>query len=131
MKVFVTAITVVGVVRFGLTVSGVPDGVTRYASMTVVMLAGAIFFAIKNPVRKDRLKSAYLLIMPYMIIEVLAIGYTWASGHSTIFHAPKYNLGTTLPVHLIGHFVGGLTWEPLMLFLLMEIVRGVFSLRRS
>jgi hypothetical protein len=130
MKLFIGAIVLVGAIRFGLTISGVPDDVTKYASMTVVILVGSIFFAITEPARKERLKSAFLLVLPYMLIEVFAIGYTWASGRPTIFHSPEYNFGTTLPVHLVGHFIGGLTWEPLMVFVTMEIVRGVFSLMR-
>lgn len=128
IKAFISAIVLLGAIRFGLTISGIPDSVTKYASMSVVILAGGLFFAIKDPTRKDRLKSAYLLFLPYMLIEVFAIGYTWLSGRSTIFHAPEYNLGTSLPVHLVGHFVGGLTWEPLILFVMMEIVRRAASM---
>jgi hypothetical protein len=88
------------------------------------------YFAIVTPTHKGRLKAAYLLVLPYMIIEVLALGYTWASGRQTIFHAAEYSFGTPIVVHTIGHLVGGLTWEPLFFFVVMEIIFGIYSLGR-
>jgi hypothetical protein len=63
-----------------------------------------------------------------MIVEVAALGYTWASGRQTIFHAKEYSFGTPIWGHTLGHLVGGLTWEPLSIFLLMEIVWGISRL---
>ena len=127
MKAFMAAIAGMGVVRFILTVSGVPNEVVKYFSMSAVMLVGLIYFAIAAKTHKERLKAAYLLVLPYMAIEVIALGYTWASGHPTIFHAAEYSFGTTIAVHTIGHFVGGLTWEPLSFFLMMEIIWLIYS----
>jgi hypothetical protein len=31
-------------------------------------------------------------------------------------------MGFSIAQHTIGHFVGGLTWEPLFVFVLMEII---------
>src|SRR6478672_6569470 len=112
MRGFIAAIAAVGFIRFVL-------------SMSVVILAGAIYFAFTTPTHKGRLKDAYLLILPYLVIEVLALGYTWVTGHQTIFHAEEYSLGYGIAAHTLGHLVGGLTWEPLFLFLLMEIIWAV------
>ena len=58
-----------------------------------------------------------------MIIEVLALGYTWLTGQQTIFHAAEYSMGFSIMWHTwLGHLVGGLTWEPLTLFVLMEVI---------
>jgi hypothetical protein len=130
MKAFIAAIFAMGVIRFVLTVSGLPDSVVKYFSMTVIWVAGALYFALATETHKERLRAAYLLTLPYMIIEVAALGYTWASGHQTIFHAKEYSLGSTIAVHTLGHLVGGLTWEPLFFFLLMEIVWGIARLFR-
>jgi hypothetical protein len=126
MKLFVIGILAVGLIRFVLGVSGLPDGVVKYASMTAVILAGAVYFAVRSSSHLERLKAAFLLILPYMIVEVLALGYTWATGRRTIFHAREYNMGTSIGVHTLGHLVGGLTWEPLALFVVMELVWLVF-----
>jgi hypothetical protein len=131
MKVFIIAIAVMGIVRFILSVSGVPNEVTKYFSMTAIMTAGAIYFAIATVTHKERLKAAYLLVLPYLTVEVLALGYTWATGRQTIFHAREYSFGTSIGVHTIGHLVGGLTWEPLTVFLIMEIIWGIYAGARS
>ncbi|HET7293139.1 MAG TPA: hypothetical protein VFM88_11990 [Vicinamibacteria bacterium] len=124
---FVVAILLAGLVRFGLTVSAVPDGLARYASMTVVILAGCLYFGAAGLTWKQLAIVSYVLILPYMAVELAGIGYTWASGQPTIFHAPQYSFGTPIALHFWGHFVGGLTWEPLGLFLMMLLVRAVGS----
>ncbi len=128
---FMVAILLVGLVRFGLTVSGAPDDVTKYASMTVVILAGCIYFGAASLSWKELLAVSYLLILPYMPVEVVGIGYTWATGNTTIFHVPQYSLGLDLELHFWGHLVGGLTWEPLSLFVVMLIVHAMAKLWTS
>ena len=131
MKGFIVAIAAMGVVRFVLDLSGVSHDIVKYFSMTAVMLIGSLYFAIATKTHKERLKAAYLQVMPYMTVEVLALGYTWFTGRQTIFHAAEYSLGYPLGTHLIGHFIGGFTWEPLFGFLIMEIVWGVYTGARS
>jgi hypothetical protein len=132
MRWFILAIAVMGLIRFALTISGVPDEIVKYFSMTVIILAGALYFAVTCITHKERLKAAYWLIVPYMTIEVLALGYTWASGRPTIFQAEPYTFGGhPIDQHTIGHLVGGLTWEPLLLFVAMEIVWYVYIGARS
>ena len=132
LKAFIIAIAAMGVLRFILTVSGLPNNVVKYFSMSAIMTAGLIYFAVVTSSHKERLKVSYLLVMPYMTVEVLALGYTWASGRQTIFHASEYSLGTTIRMHTIGHLIGGLTWEPvLLMFVPMEIFWLLYSAARS
>lgn len=127
MKGFITVIAVVGVIRFILSVAGLPNSAVKYVSMTVIILAGVVYFAVTTATHKGRLKAAWLLIMPYMVVEVLALGYTWLSGRLTIFHAEEYSVGAGIGGHLLGHLVGGLTFEPLALFIAMEIVWAIYT----
>ena len=127
MKWCIVAIAAMGVVRFILDAGGVSRDVVKFFSMSMLVLAGWLYFAFASTTHRERLKAAYLLVMPYMAIEVLALGYTWASGHQTIFHAQEYSFGASIAVHTIGHFIGGLTWEPLAGFLLMEVVWGIYA----
>ena len=120
---FMVAIVAVGLVRFGLTVSGVPDHVAKYASMTVVIMAGCVYFGTRKLPWRTLLKTSYLLILPYMAVELAGIGYTWSTGRATIFHAPEYSFDLPIDTHFWGHLAGGLTWEPLSLFVVMLIVR--------
>ena len=131
MKVFIVTIAVMGVVRFILDASGLPEDVVKYFSMTAIMIIGSLYFAIATATHKERLKASYLLIMPYMTVEVIALGYTWATGHQTIFHAAEYSMGTSIGVHTLGHLIGGFTWEPLIGFVAMELVWGIYAGGRS
>ena len=131
VKVFIVAIAVMGVVRFILDASGLPKDVVKYFSMTAIMIIGSLYFAIATATHKERLKASYLLIMPYMTVEVIALGYTWATGHQTIFHAAEYSMGTSIGVHTLGHLIGGFTWEPLIGFVAMELVWGIYAGGRS
>jgi len=131
MKAFIAAIFAMGVIRFVLTVSGLPDGIVKYFSMTVISIAATLYFALTTEKHWERLKASYLLVFPYMIVEVAALGYTWASGRQTIFHSKDYSFGMPISYHAIGHLVGGLTWEPLTVFLFMEIVWGISRLFRK
>ena len=131
MKLCIVAIAVMGVVRFALDAEGVPKDVVKYFSMSAIMMVGAVYFAIATSTHKERFKAAYLLVMPYMAVEVVALSYTWATGRQTIFHAAEYSLGTSIGVHTLGHLIGGFTWEPLFGFLFMEIVWGAYAGGRS
>jgi hypothetical protein len=126
IRAFIALILITGVARFIMTLAGLPNSSVNYASMTAVIMAGAVFFGVLLKTHRERLYAAYLLILPYMIVEVSALGYTWASGRATIFHAPEYSLGTSIGMHTIGHLVGGLSWEPLFLFLIMEIIGTLY-----
>jgi hypothetical protein len=132
LKAFIIAIAAMGVLRFILSVSGLPNSVVKYFSMSAIMTIGLIYFAVVTSSHKERLKVSYFLVMPYMTVEVLALGYTWASGRQTIFHAAEYTLGTSIRVHTIGHLIGGLTWEPLLLiFVPMEVFWLLYTAARS
>ena len=126
-KWFIAAIAAMGLVRFVLTVAGVTDGVVKYFSMTALIIAGTIYFGFIRVTHKERLKSAYLLIFPYMIVELGALSYTWTTGRVTIFHAPQYSFRTSIAAHTMGHLAGGLTWEPLIVFVLMELIAGLYA----
>jgi len=127
LKLFMAAIAVMGVIRFVLTTAGLPNTAVKFASMTVIMIVGTLYFGVVSLTHKERIKAAYLLVFPYMIIEVAALGYTWATGQQTIFHAQEYSFGVGIREHTVGHLVGGLTWEPLILFVMMEIVWLLYS----
>jgi len=130
MNIFIGLIAAVGVIRFVLTMARVSNDVVKYASMTVIIMAGSLYFGFVSSTHKQRLKAAYLLILPYMLVEVAALSFTWATGRPTIFHAPEYSMGFGIVVHTLGHLAGGLTWEPLMVFVVMEIVWAIAAAGR-
>jgi hypothetical protein len=122
---FMMATLVVGLIRFGLTISGAADDIAKYSSMTVIILAGCLYFGVQNLAWRDLAWASYCLILPYVTVELGAIGYTWATGKATIFHSHQYSFGLPVGLHFWGHLVGGLTWEPLSIFVVMLIVRAL------
>jgi hypothetical protein len=131
MKACIIAIAAMGIIRFVLDAAGLSKDVVKYFSMSAIMMIGAVYFAIATSTHKERLKAAYLLVMPYMAIEVVALSYTWITDRQTIFHASEYSLGTSIAVHTLGHLIGGFTWEPLLGFAFMEIIWGAYKGGRS
>ncbi len=121
-RTFAGAILLMGGLRFALTMAGVPNSTTRFASMTAVIFAGTSYFAWTTTGWRERLQAAYALLIPYMLVEVGALGYTWLSGVPTIFHAQEYSFGVRVASHFWGHLIGGLTWEPLSVFILMTLI---------
>lgn len=130
LPTFVLLILGVGTARLILTLAGVGNESVRVASMTAVILAGIIWFGSRPTAWRSRLWISYALILPYMLIETLGLGVTWISGIPTIFHAPEYSMGTTIRAHFIGHLVGGLTWEPFGLFVILTVLTWLFRLAR-
>lgn len=123
---FVVAILAVGSLRFALSVSGVPDRLATYCSMTAVIVLGMIYFAIVCAKWKDRLLAAYVLFLPYTFVDVIALGYTWVTGQPTIFQRHEHAFGLTVGQHLSTMLVSGLTSGPLFAFVLMSAIGWVY-----
>ena len=119
---FVLTILGVGILRFLLSLMGVPDQLTTYSSMTVVILIGLIYFAIACRSWRDRLAAAYLLFLPYTFVEVVTLGYTRITGQFTIFHRHEHALGLTVGQHLGVMVIQGVTLGPAVSFLLMSVI---------
>jgi hypothetical protein len=131
LATFVVLILGVGTARLILTLAGAEDESTRFASMTAVIVAGIVWFGSQPTGWRSRLWISYALIVPYMLVETVGLGLTWISGRQTIFHAPAYSMGTTIEIHFLGHLVGGLTWEPLIVFAILSVLAGLFRLARG
>ncbi len=126
LKLFIPLILAVGTIRFALTVTDLADW-ALYASMTAVILIAIMFFSSKETTPRERFIASYALIAPYMFVESVGLGYTWWSGNETIFQVWPYNLGAPVHVHFWGHIIGGLTWEPLLVY---GLITGIAKLRK-
>src|SRR5689334_24193729 len=106
IQVFIVLILAVGAIRFALSVSGFPNDLVKWVSMSAVIAVGIVYYGLVCDGWKQRLKAAYLLTLPYMVVEAAALGYGLATGKSTISHTPEYSFGTSLRVHFLGHIIG-------------------------
>ena len=129
---FVSAILLVGLARLGLSLAGVSDRITTFFSISVVILIGAIYFGATCSQWRDRMLAAYVLCVPYTVIAVSALGYTWFTSHPTIFQRHEHSM-TSLTVgwHFVAMLVGGFTFEPLIAFAFMSLIGGVVLLFRK
>ena len=125
LKLFIPLVLTVGTIRFALTVADLTCW-ARYASMTTVILIASIFLSSKKTTRRERVIISYALIAPYMLVELVGLGYTWWSGNETIFQVWPYNLGTPVHIHFWGHIIGSLTWEPLLVY---GLITGIANVR--
>jgi hypothetical protein len=60
---FVAAIFLMGFLRFVLTMIALPDSLVKFFSMSVIILVGTVYFAIRTATHKERRHT--LLLFPY------------------------------------------------------------------
>ena len=106
------AILVIGVVRLGLSLAGVPVGIVKVFSVTVVLLAGVLYLG----AAAARGFGGYRHLLPLVFFPALlanvmaaaAIGLAALTGRTNVYAAPEYsNLPNYLP-HAAGHLAGTL-----------------------
>ena len=76
---------------FILTVSGLPDSTVKYFSMTAIIIVGTFYFALTMPLTGPP-QGVLRALIPYMVIEVSVLGYTWYRTPDHI-HAKNTTLG--------------------------------------
>jgi hypothetical protein len=123
---FVFAILAVGLTRFAMTLLGVPDRITTFFSISVVIGAGLLYFGLTCDRWRDRMIAAYVLFVPYTVIAVTALGYTWITGQPTIFQRHEQSMmGLTVGKHLAVMLIGGFSLEPWAAFAFMSLLAWI------
>ena len=113
------AILVVGLVRLGLSLAGVPMGTVRLFSINVVLLLGVVYVGI---VATTRGFGTYRHLLPLVFFQGLlvngiaaaAIGLAAVTGQANAYTVPEYTaaLPNYLP-HALGHLFGTLVVAPI------------------
>ena len=119
-----------GFLRFGLSLSGVPDSVTTFFSITVVMIVATLYFGFTASGWKEMFVAAYAVILAYTFVTAIALGYTVVTGQYTIFQPHEHAFGITAGWHLAAMVGSGVSFEPLMMFGLMWLIAWIRSLFR-
>ena len=129
VKVFLVVILVVGILRLALSMAGVPNANVSGLSMSVAVLAGAIYCAVRVP--KTGFGS-YRHLLPLMVLQsgtanafaALGILLAIATGQDNVFTAPEYSGGGDGKTwsHFGAHLVLGLTLFPLLLWGVSSLV---------
>jgi hypothetical protein len=110
-KPILIAILVVGLLRLILSLAGVPVGTVQLFSMTVVALAGAIYYGVRVPRTGF---GSYRHLLPLVVIQsalangiaIMGILIAFATGQENIFTTPDFGGDGTF--HVIGHLIFGI-----------------------
>jgi hypothetical protein len=112
---FLILVPVVGLIRLGLSLQGMPNHTVRWVSMTVIAFIGIAYFAIRVHTSgfgsyKQLLVLVTLQNLASQVISILGILISAISGMPNIFSAPEFSFGGGNPwLHLAAHLVIGTT----------------------
>lgn len=112
-KVFLILIPLVGLLRLGLSLQGMPNSTVQWFSMTALGFIGAVYFAIRVHMTgfgsyKQLLVIVALQNLMAQMVAIVGILLAIVTGVGNIFSAPEFSFGGVNPwVHLAMHvFVG-------------------------
>jgi hypothetical protein len=118
---FLGLILVVGIVRFGLSLAGVPNSAVKWFSITAVMWIGVLYYAVRIHTSgfgsyKHLLPICVLQSLVSEVIIVPGIILAIITGHDNIYSAPEYSFGSDGKtwVHVAAHLGLGATIGPLV-----------------
>ena len=129
-KVFLIATAVVGLTRLGLSLAGADNSMATYFSMTVVLLAGLLYYGIRVHTTGF---GSYLQVLPLIAIQSLVssviisvgIAITALTGTINIFSTQEFSGDINHWAHAASHLLGGPTlfsvifWVPASLAMLV------------
>jgi len=112
-KVFLIFIPLVGLLRLGLSLEGMPNSTVRWFSMTAVGLIGMVYFAIRVHTTGFGSYKQLLVIVAMQnllaqMVAIVGILLAIVTGVGNIFSAPEFSFGgQNAWLHLASHvFVG-------------------------
>ena len=97
-KVVLAVIVLAFLVRFGLSAAGAPNSVARWVSVTVVLLAGVVYYGVAVHTRRfGSYKQLYPLVLFQSLLGeglvALAVALAIFTGADNIYTAPEYSGG--------------------------------------
>jgi hypothetical protein len=120
-RLFLVAIVVVFVVRFALSLGGASNATARWASVTVVLLLGILYYGVAVHTRGfGSYKQLYpLLLFQSLLGEglvALAVAVGIVTGRDNIYTAPEYSGGVDGKnwMHVFAHVVIAAVVLPLL-----------------
>ena len=123
-KPFLSLILVVGIVRFVLSVAGVPNSAAKWFSITAVMWIGVLYYSVRVHTSgfgsyKHLLPICVLQSLTAQVIIVPAIILAIFTGHDNIYSAPEFSFGSDGKtwLHVAAHLFIGTTIGSVMSWL--------------
>jgi len=120
-QVILVAVAVVGLLRLGLSLAGVPDAAVAWLSMTVVTWAAAVYYGVA--VYRYGF-GGYRQILPLVFFQMIVqqaiavIGIMTAiAGFPNVYAAPEFTRGTSNQwLHALAHLTVGIVAPTLLMW---------------
>lgn len=121
LKILLTIAVVVGIVRFGLTLTEAPRWIVYLASLTSVELLGGIYLAVEAGRMGERhLRLWFAVLVLFWVCQLFYIAgllYTAATGQSTLYHETARLVGflgyePTIAEHIRMHILNWMIIAP-------------------
>ena len=125
---FLILVPLVGIIRLGLSLQGMPNSTVRWFSMTVVAFIGVLYFAIRVHTSgfgsyKQLLVLVALQNLVSQVISIVGILISIITGMGNIFSAPEFSFGGGNPwLHLAAHVFIGTTAGSLFPWLIGSLI---------
>ena len=120
-KVVLAVIVLAFLARFGLSAAGAPNSVARWVSVTVVLLAGVVYYGVAVHTRGfGGYKQLYPLVLFQSLLGeglvALAVALAIFTGADNIYTAPEYSGGSDGKTwfHVVAHLVVAAVVLPLV-----------------
>jgi hypothetical protein len=128
-KVVLAVIVLAFVVRFGISLAGAPNSVAKWISVTVVLLAGIVYYGIAvHTSGFGGYKQLYPLVLFQSLLGeglvALAVALAIFTGADNIYTAPEYSGGGDGKnwLHVVAHLVVAVVFLPLISWGLSSLV---------
>ena len=115
-QVFLILILLTGLVRLGLSLSGVPNSTARWFTMTGLMWIALIYYAVRTHTTglggyKELLVICALINLVAQSIAILGIAIAMITGTNNVFSSPEFAFGGDGKswTHLLAHLLFGTT----------------------
>ena len=125
-RVFLILIAVVGLLRLGLSLAGVPNATTRWLSMNVVSWAGAFYYGVAVYTRGF---GSYRQLLPLGLFQTIlqqaiaVLGILLAmAGYDNVLAAPEFSPAAGQGLHLLAHLTVGILVPPLIFWGVSSLV---------
>jgi hypothetical protein len=130
-KVFLILIPLVGLLRLGLSLEGMPNSTVQWFSMTALGFIGIAYFAVRANMTgfgsyKQLLVIAALQNLLAQVVAIVGILLAIVTGVGNIFSAPEFSFGGANPwIHLAMHVFVGTTLGTLVPWGLGSLIMAI------
>jgi hypothetical protein len=130
-KVFLILIPLVGLLRLGLSLEGMPNSTVQWFSMTALGFIGMAYFAVRVHTTgfgsyKQLLVIVALQNLSQQAIAIVGILLAIITGVGNIFSAPEFSFGGVNPwIHLTMHVFVGTTVGSLVPWAIGSLIMAV------